>query len=87
MATSYLQPAPVIAPVPDPTAQFTYQPPPAIVFYPNPALDQTMSLHHDLMKQMSDFERQQQEQFQRDLEEQRRILEAKQRDYRVRIES
>ena len=83
-ATSYLQPAPVIVPVP--TAQFTYQPPPAIV-YPNPALDQTMSLHHDLMKQMSDFERQQQEQFQRDLEEQRRILEAKQRDYRVRIES
>ena len=83
-SVSYVQPATVIAPapVPAPAAQISYQPPPTIV-YPNPVLDQTISLHHDLMKQMSDFERQQQEQFQRDLEEQRRILEAKQREYKV----
>jgi len=35
------------------------------------------------MRQMGEFERQQQEQFQRDMEEQRRILEAKQREYKV----
>jgi hypothetical protein len=67
---------------PPPMVQVPYQAPPTIV-YSNPALDQSMSVHNELMRQMGDFERQQQEQFQRDLEDQRRILEAKQREYKV----
>jgi hypothetical protein len=85
---AFQQPVPVPAvgafqPVPAP-APVQYQAPPAVAFS-NPVLEQTLSVHNDLMRQMSDFERQQQEQFHRDLEEQRRILDAKQREYRVRI--
>ena len=69
---------------PPPMVQVPYQAPPTIV-YSNPTLDQSMSVHNELMRQMGDFERQQQEQFQRDLEDQRRILEAKQREYKVLI--
>ena len=39
---------------------------------------------HDQTRKMQDFERQQQEQFQKDMEDQRRILELKQQEYKVR---
>lgn len=72
-APSYIQPQ--VQPI-------SYQTTPTLAFS-NPVLDQSLSLHNDLMRQMTEFERQQQEQFQRDLEEQRGLLEGKQREYRV----
>ena len=56
---------------------------PSIV-YPNPVMDQSQAVHNDMLRQMSEFERQQQQQFQRDMDDQRRILESKQREYKVR---
>ena len=56
---------------------------PSIV-YPNPVMDQSLAVHNDMLRQMSEFERQQQEQFQRDMDDQRRILESKQREYKVK---
>ena len=40
-------------------------------------------LLEEQLRQMRNFERQQQEQFQQDMQDQRRILEVKQREYRV----
>ena len=45
---------------------------------------QNEKLMHDQTRKMQDFERQQQEQFQKDMEDQRRILELKQQEYKVR---
>ena len=44
---------------------------------------QNEKLMQDQSRQMQEFERQQQEQFQRDMDDQRRILELKQQEYRV----
>ena len=44
---------------------------------------QNEKLMQDQSRQMQEFERQQQEQFQRDMDDQRRILEIKQQEYRV----
>ena len=42
-------------------------------------------LMHDQSLKMQEFEKQQQEQFQRDMEQQRNIIELKQREYQVRV--
>lgn len=51
----------------------------------NPSLEKSLSMHNEILRQMTQFERTQQLQFEKDLEEQRKILEAKQLEYRVRF--
>jgi hypothetical protein len=51
----------------------------------NPVLEKSLSMHNEILNQMTQFERTQQEQFERDLEEQRKILQLKQQEYKASL--